>query len=241
MTTFRSLVLAAAMLTLGATVTQAVCTPFGGDDTGCLTADKTKGVCESKVAKNVAKMWKAFLKCHSKQAASVLAGKPFAEDPDCEGDAVTKWVFSTDTTACPCVNKNTIATAVENVLDMNNNLTFCDPGGAPFGGEDTGNVPTNKDVLRCETGLVKCWTKLVKSYFKCHINAEAAFLKSKTFDEEACEEGPLAGKSATEAYNTCVMKVMAKGGCNGCENPAQVLTTTDSNIDSTNNSVYCEM
>jgi len=227
------------MTTLGASVTHAVCTPFGGDDAGCLTVDKTKGVCENKVAKNAGKLWKGFLKCHSKTAAALLAGKVFDEE-GCEGDAVAKWVFSTDQTACPCVDKGSIATAVEAIVDGDNALAYCDPGGTPFGGDNTGNAPSTKAVLACETHLVKCWAKLVKSYFKCHITAETAFLKSKTFDEEACEEGPLAGKAAAEAYNTCVTKVLAKGGCNGCENPAQVLTDVDSNIDSTNGSVYCE-
>jgi len=241
MTTFRSFALAATMMTLGATATHAVCTPFGGDDAGCVTADKTKGVCENKIGKNVVKLYKGFLKCHVKTAKALLTAKPFDEE-NCEGDAVTKWVFGSDNVPCPCVDKAMIATHVETVVDTDNALAFCDPGGTPFGGDNSGNAPTTKDVLKCETGLVKCWTKLVKSYLKCHATAETSFLKGNTFDEEACEEGPLDGKSATERYNTCVTKVMAKGGCNGCENPAQVLINVNADLDGTTNGlVYCEM
>ena len=242
MPTFRRLVLAAAMMTLGATATHAVCTPFGGDDAGCLTADATKAKCENKAAKNVAKMYKGFLKCHSKTAAALLAGKPFDEE-SCEGDVVAKWVLGTLTVPdCPCVDKTTLATHIEAVADGDNSLLYCDGAGTPFGGDDTGTAPSTKPVLTCESKLVKCWAKLVKDHLKCHITAETAFVKGDTFDEEACEEGPLDGKSAAERYNSCVAKVLAKGGCNGCENPAQVLINVNADLDGTTNGlVYCEM
>ena len=231
-----STLVAVALISLGVATAHAS-TPFGPDDGGFLTADKTKGGCENKVEKNLAKLWAGYLKCHSSMATNALAGKPFDEEV-CEAAVITKWQAKTNVTNCPCVSTGGIAANVESVIDSNNNEIYCDPAGTPFGGDDAGNAPSTKAILGCENGLVKCWAKLVKGYVKCHTTAESDFLKSKAFDEETCEQGPLAGKSAVEVYSACVGKVLIKGGCQGCE--ALVGALTDSQLDGANGLVYCE-
>jgi hypothetical protein len=213
--------------------------PFGSDDGGLLTCNKDASKCEQKVSGNVSsKLVAGILKCHAKAADSAFKGVVFDEET-CESAATAKFLAKTDTTLCPCIDKAGIGALAETVIDGNNSQTYCDPAGTPFGGDDAGNVPVSKEELKCEDGIGKCVAKLVKGYVKCHQTAAKDFLSSKTFDEEACEQGPLGGKAAVEVFNACVAKVQAKGGCNGCEDIAGIIALTDAQLDGANSLVYC--
>ncbi len=211
------------------------------DDTGCFTTDGTHSKCEQKAGKNAAKMAQGVLKCHQKMADAAFKAVAFDEET-CEATAIQKFFDKTDVTDCSCVDKPTLASDWETSLDALNGTLYCDAG-APFGGDNSGNVPTTKDALKCEDGLNKCVAKLVKDYTKCHASAAKAAVKGTAFDEEACEEGPIPGKpgkAAVERFNACTGKVTAKGGCAGCENTAGHAFNVDALIDSLNNLVYCE-
>jgi hypothetical protein len=220
----------------------AVNTPFGTDDGGFLTCNKAASKCEQKASGNVSsKLVAGILKCHSKAADSAFKGVAFDEEA-CESAASAKFLAKTDVTDCPCIVPAGIASLAETVIDGNNNQTYCDPAGTPFGGDDAGNIPISKEELKCEDGLGKCVAKLVKGYVKCHQGAAKAFVSNKAFDEEACEQGPIPGKpgkAAVEVFDACTAKVIAKGGCNGCEDLAGIKALTDAQLDGANSLVYC--
>jgi hypothetical protein len=220
----------------------AVNTPFGTDDGGFLTCNKVASKCEQKIAGNVSsKLVAGILKCHTKAADSAFKAAAFDED-GCDTAAQAKFTAKTVNTDCTCVDIGGLSNLARSVIDGANSQVYCDPAGTPFGGDDAGNVPSTQPILKCEDGIGKCVPKLVKGYIKCHQSAAKAFLSNKAFDEEACEQGPIPGKpgkAAVEAFNTCVGKVQAKGGCQGCEDIAGILSLTDAQLDGANGLIYC--
>src|SRR5262249_51061655 len=174
-TMLRNVAFAIALTGIGVSLAGAACTPFGGDDTGCLTADKVKSKCEQKVQKNVVTAVAGVIKCHKKAADAAVQSKPFDED-GCEAGVLSKFTSKTDTTNCPCVDKNGLAATIETVVDGNNALLYCDPAGLPFGGDDTGTVPSTKTILGCEDKLGKCVSLLAKGYGLCHQHAAQDFV-----------------------------------------------------------------
>lgn len=232
-------------LILGVGAAGATCpvgpTSFGGDDSGYLTCNKVKSKCEQKVAGNYSNLWAAIIKCHAKAKDLGFKQKAFDEET-CETTALNKFVFKTNASDCPCVSTFQLANLAEAILDSSNSLLLCDSAGTPFGGDDTGFIPTTKAILKCEDGLLKCVPKLVKAYTKCHQTAAKSFVANKPFDEEACEAGPIPGKpgkSAVEQYNACTAKVLAKGGCQGCEDSSDMLFNVDQYFDGDNGLIYC--
>jgi hypothetical protein len=225
---------AAALTGIGVAAAQAACTPFGGDDTGCLTADKSKSTCEQKVLKNVVKAVAGTIKCQKKQADSAFKNASFDEEA-CETAVLTKFTGTTDTTNCSCVNTATIAATIESTVDGNNNKIYCDPAGTPFGGDDTGNVASTKTILVCEDKLGKCVSLLAKGYGLCHQHAAQDFVHGTAFDEEACEETNPTGP--VNAFNKCVASLQ---GCQGCEDTSGLRSLLDSSFDTGNVLVFCE-
>src|SRR5262252_7228874 len=127
----KSVAFTIALTGIGVSLAGAVCTPFGGDDSGCLTADKVKSKCEQKVQKNVVTAVAGVIKCHKKAADAASQSKAFDED-GCETAVLAKFLGKTDTTNCPCVNKAVLAATIETVVDGNNDKLYCDPAGLPF-------------------------------------------------------------------------------------------------------------
>jgi hypothetical protein len=230
----RSVAFAIALTGIGVSLAGAVCTPFGGDDTGCLTADKVKSKCEQKVQKNVVKAVAGAIKCHQKAADAAFKNKPFDEEA-CESGVLQKLTGKTDTTSCPCVNTAALASTIESVTDNNNNKVYCDSAGAAFGGDDTGNVPSTKAILVCEDKLGKCVSLLAKGYGLCHQHAAQDFVHGTSFDEEACEQTD--PKGPANAYNSCIASLQ---GCQGCEDISGLATLVDTSFDAANNLVFCE-
>jgi hypothetical protein len=153
------------------------------------------------------------------------------------------------------VNLGSVASGWESLLDgAINGLTYCDgwDGGTSTctgttaidpGGDDQGCVnPASAGEQKCQDKIASCIASLVKGYSKCHKTAAKAFVKNHAFDEETCEQGPLAGKSAAERFGSCVTKASASGACAACNATAQatILGDIDSMMDGTNNGlVYC--
>src|SRR5262249_36709426 len=137
-------------------------TPFGGDDTGTISSNAAVNKCESGVGKGVAKLVGGIIKCH----AARVAGKTTDDTGEdlCEAAAVTKFTTKTKTTNCTgCTNLAGIAVAVEGLVDGNNNKVYCSAG-TPFGGDDTGNIPTDAPkgpVSKCDGKVGKAVGKLV--------------------------------------------------------------------------------
>jgi len=239
------------MVALGFSTARAACTPFGSDDSGCVPPDKATGSCEEKIAGNVAtKLVLGIAKCHAKQVADAfkavakLTTSTFDEEA-CEDTAVSKFTSVSSTANCSCVNTATIAALARGMLDSNNSLVYCDPAGPSIAsvdvgdtsGDDTGNVPSSKQVLGCEAKLGKCVTLLVKGYAKCHQMAAKAALNGKTFDDDVCETSD--PKGPAQAYTKCVGSLT---GCQGCEvaNEPTIAADVDAALDGSNGLVFCE-
>jgi hypothetical protein len=233
-------------------------TPFGPDDSGVLTCTNTAAACENKVEQAVFVLAKAIIKCHAKQADAIAKGQPPFDEETCESAAMNSFTMKNTTVvsmSCPCVNLGSIASSWEAELDTTiNALTYCD--GWDSGtltctgttaidptGDDQGCVnPTSAGEQKCQDKIGGCVASLVKNYTKCHKTAAKAFVKNHAFDEETCEQGPLAGKSAAERFNSCVAKASASGACAPCNatNQAPTLAAIDSMMDGSNNAaVYC--
>ncbi len=101
-------------------------------------------------------------------------------------------------------------------------------------------MPTDKKVLRCQDGIVKCLAKLGNAHGKCHQAKAKRFIAGKPFDVGACDDGPLGGKSAAECYTACTDAVIGKGGCVGCEDAAGLGASIDGALDATVNArIFC--
>ena len=75
--------------------------------------------------------------------------------------------------------------------------------GTPFGGDDTGFVPPDKETLKCESSVTKNAAKFTLAVSICHDKAADAGVKGKTFDEEACETAARGKYDAANAKLTC--------------------------------------
>lgn len=218
-------------------VPAAPCTPFGGDDSGCLTLCLAASRCEQRVANTVGgTLVSGIVKCHIKAADAAFKLKPFDEEA-CEDATTQKFLAKSRVEDCPCVDPAGIATNWESILDATNLLLYCDSGGAAFLGDDSGFVPTTKDILRCEDGMAKCLPALAKGILKCHAKAAAAYVKGTLFDEEACEEAPV--KGVIPKWDACIAKAQARGGCAGCEQPAALFSIAETILEGGNDQIFC--
>lgn len=162
-------------------------TPFGGDDSGFIPP-AANFKCVSGFAKNASKYAAGIAGCHIKAASAAFAAKPFDEEA-CE-TALRAKIDATNAklTGCPsCLNQAAVLDFAVDQLDSANAVFFCG-GTTPLGGDDGGVVPTDKNVLKCESAVVKGVGKLSAAIVKCHIKQADAVIKGKAFDEEACED-----------------------------------------------------
>ena len=209
------------------------------DDTGCVpdTADHLK--CADAIVKAFSKALAGAGKCHCKQATALLGNKPFVEE-DCEGHAPNhkgvedKLDAAINKVAPLCSGTQlTFAAAEESVLfagknngaslDAQNGNVYCDStSGAMImssDSDDSGWVPADKNMLKCQCTVAKNLSKLAAATLKCHIKLADSFFKGKDFDENACEElDPVKHKSALERYKAAETTLLAKGICPPCLN-----------------------
>jgi hypothetical protein len=179
-------------------------TPFGGDDTGFVPPDKATLKCESSVTKNAAKFTLAVSICHIKAADAGVKGKTFDEEA-CETAARGKYDAANAKLICPsCVDSAAIGNNVETQLDTAANAgIYCDTtSGTPFGGDDAGDVPANKDAEKCQNLTTKQLAHLVGTVSKCHNKLAAQALKGVSFDEEGCESAAVTKFNAFTAKLT---------------------------------------
>lgn len=105
--------------------------------------------------------------------------------------------------------------------------------GTPLGdGDDTGWVPPDKVILKCETGASKAASKYAGAVFKCHIKTAGAQMKAKPFDEEACEA------AAEVKYDAAIAKLT---GCPPCLDTAAIRANAEFQLDQLSNAfIFCD-
>jgi hypothetical protein len=238
----RKLGIGAGLATLLAAVIAMAGTPFGGDDGGFVAPDKDTAKCEDSVGKNLGKAAACILKCHKGRADGKLADET-AEDncennlpasADCKGKYTTGVGNSSKINAvCPsCLNASTrvgLFDTVEGLIDSNNSKIYCQ-GSTAWGGDDTGNIPDNKDQAKCEDTVGKAAAKAIACIIKCH-KARSSGKLADDAAEDACESG--ASKSSCESkYNNAV----AKASTCPC---GLTFSFIESQVDTINGAVYC--
>jgi hypothetical protein len=208
--------------------------PIGGDDPGFFPSDKNVLKCEDGVAKAASKLAGAVIKCHTAAADAAVAGKTFDEE-SCENAAGGKYTATVGklTALCPpCLDTTAIGNNAVGQLDnLANALIYCETG-TPFGGDDSGNVPSGKTTLKCADGAYKNVSKQLGGIVKCHSAQVDSLFKGKTFDEESCEGGVTTKAGAANGKLTGCASCLA-GALGGL--PGLV----ESMIDSINGNTYC--
>ena len=107
----------------------------------------------------------------------------------------------------------------------------------PFGGDDSGFIPPNAAVAKCEAGAAKAVGKLSACILKCHASRASGKLADDTA-EDSCEK-TLVGKSCTAKFAATIAKL---SGCPSCINGtsmAGVAAFAESILDASNGMVYC--
>src|SRR6516165_4166185 len=223
-------------------------TPFGGDDTGDIPPPNSASAkCEAGAAKAEGKLIACIDKCHASRASGKLADDT-AED-SCEktlagSSCAAKFTASiAKLSNCPaCINGTTMATlagTIESFLDGNNSTVYCDTSsGTPFGGDDTGDIPTPKSAsAKCEAGAAKAAGKLIACIDKCHESRLSGKLADDTA-EDSCEK-TLAGKSCTAKFAGSIAKL---SGCPMCINGTtmgNLAGTIEGLLDGVNSTFAC--
>jgi hypothetical protein len=206
-------------------------TPFGGDDTGTIPSDAPKGPitkCENGVGKAVGKLVGALGKCTASRATGKFADDS-AEDT-CEGAALAKFNATKSAGCGACTNIPATGTGVVALTDANNNTVYCTATGTPFGGDDSGNIPSDAPkgpITKCENGVNKAVGKLAASLLKCHASQASGKLADPSA-EDACESAALTKFGTTKT-----------AGCDPCTNLAALGAFVEGQVDGANSGIYC--
>src|SRR5262245_49101937 len=194
------------------------------DDTGCVSNTLNHFKCSSKIAKAFAKAVNGVIACHAKQVTMRFQGSSINgagnSEENCEENPGNSAKGKLDATLASLASSGLCdpiqlanAATEEAVLfgttplslDGQNVMAYCDSSsGAVIGDDDSGFVPNDANMLKCEVTVAKAIGKLVKAAITCHDKMNKMFfLKGLDFDEEACEEiNPLAPtKGALAKFN----------------------------------------
>jgi hypothetical protein len=96
--------------------------------------------------------------------------------------------------------------------------------------EDTGFVPSDKTIAKCEGKASKAAGKLTAKIAACHAKSGAARAAGKTFDEEGCEAKAKAAFAASKG-----------NGCPPClADRAAIADVIERAADGWNGSIFCE-
>jgi hypothetical protein len=115
--------------------------------------------------------------------------------------------------------------------------------GTPFGGDDTGTIPSGKTTLKCESSIAKAVGKATGCVGKCHASRSSGKFADDTA-ENACEttNNPTTGKACLDKFQASGLKAQSgdtTGGCN-CVSVSGLATIIEADLDGMNNSVYCD-
>jgi len=113
--------------------------------------------------------------------------------------------------------------------------------GTPFGGDDAGTIPAGKATLKCESSIAKAVGTAVGCIGKCTLSRSSGKFPDDT-TEDNCEKN-LAGKSCLEKFAAAAAKAQtgdpSPTGC-GCVSVTGLSTVIEADLDSMNNTVYCD-
>jgi hypothetical protein len=245
--------------------------PFGGAETGCVPSGKPGLTCGKILNTALAKLVSGILKCHIAQASSAFkagASSPAIDTAEetCSvtglksvkakfDAAVVKAVSVCPVGIVPVAEARRDAFLADAMgsssLDAVNQVFFCDSTSGlsvsdPGGGDqdELGSIPATSDNYKCSIGVMKAFSKLAASTYKCHVKAAQAIFADKPFDTDAaCEETPVKGAHAK--YDAAVNKLVAAGICPSCMSdpmsPASSLgigTAVLSALDAQNEEIY---
>jgi uncharacterized delta-60 repeat protein len=205
------------------------------DDAGFVPPDASAGNCEAKVAKAVAKLAGAIVKCHVKAADAATEAASFDEEA-CEAAERGKYDRATAALsgcpACTVANLGAVRDRTESVLDSLNGAAYC-AGSVPLGGDEFGFVAESAQEGKCEDKFAKHMSRLFGALVACHTKSSRAALAGTSVDEEACE-APVKAKydEATRALTGC-------GSCTA-DNAATVRDQVERLLDrDVSGDVYC--
>jgi hypothetical protein len=122
--------------------------------------------------------------------------------------------------------KLVLAAAVALVLAFNATPAVA---GTPFGGDDSGTVPSSKAVAKCEAGIAKGVVKLDAAINSCHCKEATGKLVGDSA-EEPCETAAIA-KFTSKTKTT---------GCSSCINLASIGAAVAALDDANNNLIFCD-
>src|SRR6476660_1958355 len=108
-------------------------------------------------------------------------------------------------------------------------------GGTPLGGDDTGFVPPDAQIKRCEEAVVPKAASLIRCVVQCHIKTADLAVKGSTFDEEGCEQECLF------KFASKIDVVLARQSCAPCtgEMAPGIMSGTEGFADAINGDIYC--
>lgn len=81
------------------------------------------------------------------------------------------------------------------------------------GTDNCGFVPSDKETAMCEDKVAKNLARLTTCIAKCRITQADSAVGGRTFDEQACQRGPV---SCRAAYDNASTALAANGKCPGC-------------------------
>ncbi len=184
------------MLALALSGNLLAATPFGGDVKGFLPTPKTPiAKCQGKTTKNVGKLVKCLAKCHVARVTGKLPDATAQEA--CESNNAGKSCREKFTasqarlTGCPvCLGTSEfIGGRMERLVDHGNALAYCGDG-VPFGGEDTGDLPSDAPkgpTAKCANKIeVSVVAKAFEGMGKCHAKRADGILADPN-EESQCE------------------------------------------------------
>jgi hypothetical protein len=211
--------------------------------------------------------------CQIKQADSALKGKLFDEEACEQGTgrptscraaydkasaallARTVLVNKVKVPLCPgCLGtaaQSSLGDLVSNFIENNNGQIYC-AGTTPFGGDDSGFVPPDKNTGKCEDTVALHLKTLAACMTHCQIKQADSALNGASFDEEACEQGSGKPTSCRAAYDKASAALLASKVlvnkvkvplCPTCLNgPAQSVLADSvmSFMEQSNGQIYCE-
>jgi hypothetical protein len=214
-------------------------TPFGGDNTGFVPPDQASSACEDGVAKEVSKLKHALITCNIKDSDRHVRNVPF-DGAACQAGAQAKYDARASLLSCTgpaaCVDRpgiRDLTWTLANLIDTGG-VVFCDnASGVPQDPPDSGYVPSNQVVQKCEDSVARTASKLFGAITKCHIKVADMRLKGRPFDEEGCET------KAKSKYDVESLKVTGCPLCLGAPGRAALRDLVETLLDSNNGLPYC--
>src|SRR5213593_668815 len=90
--------------------------------------------------------------------------------------------------------------------------------GGPFGGDDSGYVPPNRSVAKCEQQVARSLASFDRCALTCNVRAAKAAFKGRPIDLPACTQ--TGARSCRGRYDRASARMAQTGRCPACLSPA---------------------